>query len=168
MQMIPIALMAGSGVMQAVGAVQQANNAAGDLQAQARSNEEAARVVRGQASAREEIVRRDNARRLGEQRAAVAQSGFDPQSGSALALQVESAREAQLDSLTELYRGRLAATGYENEARALNSRSKAVKKQGYLNAAGSLMSAAGKAYGMSSAVPAAKSGAWTSGYDLID
>jgi hypothetical protein len=167
MQLIPIALMAGSGAMQAVGAIQQAGNAAADMDAQARSNMDAARVVRGQASAREEIVRRDNARRLGEQRAAVAQSGFDPQSGSTLALQVESAREAELDALTEVYRGRLQSTSLENEAGALNARAKSVKKQGYLNAAGTLIGTAGKAYGMSSALPMPKTG-WTSGYDLID
>jgi hypothetical protein len=61
------------------------------------------------ASANEDRIRRANARRLGEQRAAAAQSGFDPNSGSIAQLQGESAGEGELDALTERYKGDLNA-----------------------------------------------------------
>lgn len=153
MMAIPIILTVAAGAMQAMGSITAASNAAGEQLERAKANEEAARVARGQASAREEIVRRDNSRRLGEQRAAVAQSGFDPQTGSTLALQGESAREAELDSLTEFYRGRLQSTSLENEAGSLRARAKVTRRQGYLNAAGTVLSTAAKAYGMGAGMP---------------
>ncbi len=61
------------------------------------------------ANANEERIRRANALRLGEQRAAAAQSGFDPSSGSLASLQSESAGQAELDALTERYKGDLNA-----------------------------------------------------------
>ena len=61
------------------------------------------------ANANEERIRRSNAMQLGRQRVAAAQSGFDPNSGSIATLQAQSAGQAELDALTERYKGDLNA-----------------------------------------------------------
>ena len=61
------------------------------------------------ANANEERIRRGNAIALGRQRAAAAQSGFDPNSGSIAQLQGQSAGQAELEALTERYKGDLNA-----------------------------------------------------------
>lgn len=61
------------------------------------------------ADAKEESIRRSTSQALGEQRAAAAQSGFDPSSGSIVKLQQQSAGEAELDALTARYEGQLNA-----------------------------------------------------------
>lgn len=60
-------------------------------------------------AANEDRIRRANAIALGRQRAAAAQSGFDPSSGSMAKLQSQSAGQAELEALTERYKGDLNA-----------------------------------------------------------
>jgi hypothetical protein len=79
--------------------ISQANGqaaSAGAAKDQARVN---SRTALEQGNAPEEIQRRQNALKLGEQRAAAAESGFDPSSGSLATLQSQSAGELELDSL---------------------------------------------------------------------
>lgn len=95
-----------------VGMVTQAVGVAGSLfDAGASSVDAQNSKAMGYASsnANEERIRRANRLRLGEQRAAAAQSGFDPSSGSLASLQAESAGQAELDALTERYKGDLNA-----------------------------------------------------------
>ncbi|WP_186159002.1 virion core protein, T7 gp14 family [Burkholderia gladioli] len=66
---------------------------------------------------REETQRAQAGQQLGAQRAAVAESGFDPNSGSALDVQVQSARNAELDALQTRYQGILQGTSLEDSAR---------------------------------------------------
>lgn len=61
------------------------------------------------ADANEERIRARGAQTLGEQRAAAAQSGFDPNGGSLVTLQEQSAGNVELDALTERYKGQLNA-----------------------------------------------------------
>lgn len=61
------------------------------------------------ADANEERVRASSAQQLGEQRAVAAQSGFDPNSGSAAMLQAQSAGNAELAALTQRYAGQINA-----------------------------------------------------------
>jgi len=61
------------------------------------------------ANANEERIRQRSSQELGAQRAAAAESGFDPNSGSLAALQQQSAGNAELDALTERYKGQLNA-----------------------------------------------------------
>ncbi|SDV49187.1 virion core protein, T7 gp14 family [Chitinasiproducens palmae] len=70
-----------------------------------------------QGVAREEQQRRQSAQQLGAQRAAVSESGFDPSSGSALDVQVQSTGSAELDALQTRYQGILQANSYEEQAR---------------------------------------------------
>ncbi|MBJ9709882.1 virion core protein, T7 gp14 family [Burkholderia gladioli] len=66
---------------------------------------------------REETQRAQAGQQRGAQRAAVAESGFDPNSGSALDVQVQSARNAELDALQTRYQGILQGTSLEDSAR---------------------------------------------------
>lgn len=80
---------------------------------QAKAN---ARYSRQQGAAAEDTQRRQNALKLGEQRAAAAQSGFDSSSGSMATLQGQSAGELELDALTTRYNALMKTIGYENQA----------------------------------------------------
>lgn len=97
-----------------------------------------AHTARQQANAREEMVRRHNAQVLGHQRAAAVQSGFDPNSGSLLRIQGDSAAQAELDALTTRYEGGIQALNFQREAAGLHSQGQAAMTSGYLSAAGTL------------------------------
>ena len=62
----------------------------------------------------------------GEQRAAVAESGFDPNSGTALQVQVDSARQAELDALQQRYEGTLRGNAYDTQAREFDYQADAI------------------------------------------
>lgn len=70
------------------------------------------------ANANEESTHANDAQRLGEQRAAAAQSGFDPNSGSFLQLQQQSAGNAFLGELNQRYQGQLASWRAYNEIKS--------------------------------------------------
>jgi len=73
------------------------------------------------ADANEERVRQRSAHQLGAQRAAAVESGFDPSTGSIGTLQEQSSGNAELDALTERYKGSLNAAYVDqrvNNARA--------------------------------------------------
>lgn len=95
-----------------VGIVSQAVGVAGSLFDAGASSEDARNskaMGYASANANEERIRRANALRLGQQRAAAAQSGFDSSTGSLASLQAESAGQAELEALTERYKGDLNA-----------------------------------------------------------
>ncbi len=146
MQFAPMLLVAAAGV-QAVGQVMQGQAAASAGAAEADYLNRGATLVRQQGGAREELVRRQSTRQLGEQRAAVAQSGFVPDAGSIVDLQAESFQNAELDALTTRYQAELQALGHENDARMARWRGRVAKRQGFMNAAGTLLGAAGSYYG---------------------
>lgn len=61
------------------------------------------------ADANETRVRASNTQALGEQRASAVQSGFDANTGSLAAVQVQSAGNLELDALNQRYRGQINA-----------------------------------------------------------
>ena len=132
------ALMAASTAMQFVGNIYQGEGAGSEFNQAADAARRNAEIARQQGNAREEMIRRDSALKLGVQRAAAAQSGFDPSSGSLLDLQADSASQLELDALTARYQSRLESIGFENQANSLNAKAKAARTTGYLNAFGSL------------------------------
>lgn len=140
-----IAMLAASAVS-AVGAIASGNAQAAALEGEANQARMNARIASQQAGAREDMQRRENALRLGEQRAAMAQSGFDPSSGSALTLQGQSAANAELDALTTRYEGQLQALSFNTQAANLKRSASSARTTGYLNAAGSLLGGASKSY----------------------
>lgn len=132
----------------AVGSIYAGNQQAAQNTYAARVAEQNQTIARQQTNAREELIRREMAQRLGQQRAAAAQSGFDPSTGSLLSMQGESAGNAELEALTARYEGQLQALSFGNEAAGYRSQAKASRTTGLLNAAGSLMSSAAR-YGSS-------------------
>lgn len=144
------AMMMASAAISAVGALSSSRTAASEANANAQIASNNATLARQRGNAAEELTRRRTARALSEQRAAVAQSGFDPSSGSALALQTESAANAELDALTARYEGNLRALSFEQEANNMKARARAARSQGYVSAAGSLLQGASSAYGYQS------------------
>lgn len=133
-------------LLQAGGKLQQgfANEAAAKWQA--RMLGYGARVEQQQAGQREDAQRRMARRFLGEQRAAFGQSGTGT-GGSAADVMAQSARDAELDALTIRYEGDLRARGMKAEAEAARFAGRQAKRQGYFQAAGTLLGAAGDYYG---------------------
>lgn len=133
--------------VQAVGAIYQGQVAAAEGNAAAGVAEANARVTRQQTAVREDLIRRHNRQKLGEQRAAAVQSGFNPNEGSLAELQGESAGALEFDALTARYEGTLQALSFDTQAQSLRRQAKAASVTGYLNAAGSLLGRAGAPYG---------------------
>lgn len=111
-----------------------------------------AALSRQRGNAAEELTRRRTSRILGEQRASVAQSGFDPNSGSALELQEESSGNAELDALTARYEGNLRALSFEQESANMKTRARSAMNQGYVSAAGALLQGASSSMSYGSAL----------------
>ncbi|HEX7639821.1 MAG TPA: hypothetical protein VF457_15600 [Burkholderiaceae bacterium] len=89
-------------VTRAIGAWQTAIGAGQQAQEQRRAGYAVA-------NANEERVRRRDAQQLGAQRAAAAESGFDPNSGSLATAQAQSSGNLELDALTARYAGQVNA-----------------------------------------------------------
>lgn len=103
--------------------------------------------MRLQANAKEDLIRQQSRQKLGEQRAAAVQSGFDPNTGSLLDLQADSAGALELDALTTRYEGTLQALSFSAQADNLRRQARGAQRSGYLSAAGTLLSSAGQIYG---------------------
>lgn len=85
-----------------------------DRNAQLANNQ--AEQVYAQGVNREEAQRGQADQQLGAQRAAVAESGFNPNTGSALDTQVQSVRNAELDALQTRYQGLLQGQSLDDQA----------------------------------------------------
>jgi hypothetical protein len=125
------------------GGVQANKNAKAD----AKIAEQNKKIALQQSSAREESIRRHNRLKLGAQRAAAAQTGFDPNSGSLLELQGDSAGELELDATTARYDGVLNAISFQNQADRTRAQGRASETNSYLSAAGSLLGSMASPYG---------------------
>lgn len=152
-------LIAGT-AMQAIGAIQQGNAQAASYKSQeAASNYNAtvmdqnAGIERSQANQREEAQRREARMILGSQRAALSQAGIGS-GGSAADVMQQSATNAELDALTLRYEGDMRSRGlmigaeqerYQGRVAGMNS--KAAVKQGYMQAAGSILGGTGNYMG---------------------
>lgn len=132
--------MAANAAMQFVGSIYQGESEGSRLNTAADVAAQNSRQALQQSNAREENIRRVNASRLGEIRAAAAQSGFDPSQGSLAAVQVQSAKEMELDALTQRYDGVVQSIGFKNEEAQLRTGAKSARRTGYLNAFSSLVS----------------------------
>lgn len=99
-------------------------------------------------SANEDRIRRVNALRMGQQRAAAAQSGFDSSTGSFANLQAQSAGQAELDALTERYKGDLNAWKMDEQvARQRDKFGYVLDPVGHRSKAASVLFGAGISYG---------------------
>ncbi len=111
------AAVAGAGaLMSGINQSNQYGQQADALDRNAALSDQQAGQVFAQGVQREETQRAQAGQQLGAQRAAVAESGFNPNTGSALDVQVQSARNAELDALQTRYQGILQGTSLEDQA----------------------------------------------------
>lgn len=153
-------LMLAAAAVQAIGAIQAGQAAKEEANARAQANiynakvkEMQAGIARQQANAREEQQRRKGRQLLGEQRAAIAESGVGFM-GSPLDIAEQSATRAELDSLTIRYEGELESKGlladaeqqrYESKVNVMAGKN--AMKGAYLSATGALLSGGSRYYG---------------------
>ena len=149
-----------SAVIGALSAISSSQQAKAQYKAQAQANEYNAAVMRDRADTtrsafnqREEQQRRSNRLAAGKRAAAAAQSGLGLD-GSNADVEQQSAVFAELDALNIRYQGDLEARGLLSQASleswqsGLNrGYSTAAGQQGYLNAAGAVLSSASSYYG---------------------
>jgi len=129
---------------------QQADAAAQAANYNALSDQSRATVALQQGNAQEESQRRQAAIALGNQNAAMAQSGTDLASGSALDLYKQSATNAELDALNIRYGSQLQAQGLQSQStldamQATQDQRNAstAMSNGYLNAGAAALSSYG-------------------------
>lgn len=166
------AIAAGSAGLGAIGSIMGANQQAAGYRQQADAAERNAQLSDIQArqaydagTQNELAQRRSASQQQADVRAAVAESGVDPGSGSALLIQQQSARDMEMDALTTRYEALLQGSAYEQQAAqdrytasTLRQSAKGARRAGYLGAATSILtSAAG--YGLGRWAPASKTGA---------
>lgn len=140
-----VATVAGIG-LQTLSEVQAAEQRAQSSEALRQILGQEAASIRDAAAREAEQERRRTARILGKLRATGAAAGIDISTGSALLLELDSAKEAELSRLTILHRGELRAIGRQQEAifaarrRDIARRSKfGIGLKGGLRAAGSVL-----------------------------
>lgn len=133
------ALTAASSIRQGQAAEAQANYTAAQ-------EEENAKQAAQQTSTMEDEQRARARKVIGAQIAAQSQSGTQL-SGSASDLLRESLFNAEADAQQIRYEGKTRSQGMLSQATASRFTGKLARQQGTLNAAGSLMSGAAKAYG---------------------
>lgn len=126
---------------------QRSNAAMEDYNAQVATQQ--AQIARQNAGAREDAQRRAGDQKNAKLRAAAAESGFDPGSGTIGLVQEQSADKSELDALMIRYAGNLEARGYNSEtvlnqyrANALRSNAADTTRGGYVGAAAGLLSSA--------------------------
>jgi hypothetical protein len=131
--------------MSAVGAVGQANAAAsaGKYNAQMKQNQAVASM--DQANADAQRVQREGTRAAGSLLAGYGASGVATDEGSPLDVLRDSWTQNALDVSNIMYRGRLKATGYYNDATLDRHSAEVASEQGPLNASAYLLTGAGRA-----------------------
>lgn len=143
---IPIAMAAGAPMLQAYGQYMQAGAEADAMRAQARGLEGNASINDLQTNSAENLQRRRAGAVLGEQRAAIAQSGFG--SGGTMGDIVrQSVTSSELDALAIRYEGRIRSDEMRGQAEQLRFGAKQTKKAAGLGLATSLLTGAAGGYG---------------------
>lgn len=146
-----VAAMIAAAVVTAYSAVRsgQAQSAAASYNAKVADQN--AEAMRQQGAAAQEQQRQDAMRKLGLMQANYGASGVDPSTGSPLDVFADSVQKSTLDNLTTKYNYQMRALGYQNSSTLDSFQSDQASTSGYLNAAGSLLGGASKAYGYYSA-----------------
>lgn len=158
---LAIALTIGSTLLGAAGQIQQgqataaANNYNAKVQEMnAQLSERRSRDAIDRGKADEQRKRTEVARVMGAQKAAMAANGVDIGYGSPLDTIVDTAKMGELDALT--IRSNSYREAYDDNVDAVNKRAgaklsrmnaNAAETAGYLGAAGTVLTGAGKAYG---------------------
>ncbi len=131
--------------MSALSSISQGNQQAAAYKAQANVDTINANNTSMAYAAKEQNLRRQQAQKLGEARAASAENGTLG-TGSSLDVQEEDTTQANLDALTLRYEGQAQRTNYLNSAAQNRSNASGARKAGYIGALSSVLSG-GMRYG---------------------
>lgn len=174
------ALAVAGGGLGVASSIMQGNQQASSLKQQAAASEKNAQISDLQARQaydaglqNELAQRRSSGQQQSDVRAAVAESGFDATSGTALAIQQQSARDMEMDALNTRYQALLQGYGHERQAdmdrytaKTLRKSARGARRAGYIGAATSALTAAA-GYGLAKGAPAAAAaGGGSSGVTL--
>lgn len=149
-----------SGVVGAIGAIQQGNAAAASENSAAQAarynaemDRQRAVMALQQGNAQEEASRRESRAKMGNLRAGLAENGIGLDSGTGADLVQESSLNSELDALNIRYNAQINARGYNEQAKlndysaeAARGRAKTARTAGFLGAAGSILTGAGGYY----------------------
>lgn len=146
MAFVPVLMVAGAAIS-AMGAIAQADAAkkSASYNAQMRTNEAKSALDQATQDANQSRIRSQHA--MGSISAGYGAAGVATDEGSPLDVLAMSASNAKYDEQTIKYRANVRATGYYNEATLSRYGAKVAEGQGYMNAASSLLTGAGRAYG---------------------
>lgn len=123
----------------------QAQKQAAEYQAAVAANN--AQMVEKQGEQAAQAKMRENAMRLGAQRVTFAANGVDPNSGSALRVQEDSAVQGGLEAANIQYGALVRGMGLMNEAQMARAAGKQAAYAGNMAAAGNLLSGASQVAG---------------------
>lgn len=143
---VTIGLMVVGTLVSAVGAIQQGQAAAAAARTNAEIADRNAKVARATAAQDAETKDRENRLRLGAIIANYGASGVS-MAGTPLDVLGDSARQAEFEKQTILYKGDLRAMGFEDSASLDRANAKAAKRAGYFKAGSALLSGAGNIAG---------------------
>jgi len=135
------ALSLGASFLSGAGSIQagKAENAASQYNATV--NEIQARQAGEQAALKASEIARRSRQTQAAGRASALANGFE-QSGSVVDVLNQAARGDELDALTAVYDGSVAAAGLKSEAALNRARGRSAKRAGYMGAASSLLAGA--------------------------
>lgn len=134
-----------SAAVSAAGAMQAANAQAEAAKYNEKVQEQNARTAKEQAAAVAGQKMRENNQRLATGRAAATQNGFEL-SGSPMDVIDQANSQGYLDYLTAIYEGKVAATGYQNNAELYRMEAANARKAGAIGAGSVLLSGVSDAY----------------------
>lgn len=153
---------AAGGIIQGIRSIYSGNaaGAAADYNANLAHTNAGAAIAQSQEIARRQGQHANQV--IGQERANVGASGV-ALGGSALDAIAQSTAQAELQRRSTLYKGEVAAYGFESNARLDRMRASSARTSGYLGAAGSLLGTAGK---MAGEIPSGGSGTLTPEGDI--
>lgn len=151
-------------VTQTVGALQRGRQEQAMYDYQARQAEADARVERELGEVRAAKIRKAGSRQQAEAVAALAASGVDVNSGTALKIQQQITRDAAEDAQTALLSGNYRGARLESEAGAMRTAGRNARTASFGTAASSLMAGASRIKGGWRVSPEVEAyrGTWTS------
>ena len=153
-------------VLQGVGQINQTKSEAAAANETARNLKYSGLMAKAAAIQRENASRKKNRQVLGEQRAAFAQSGVDPSSGSALDIQGDTFSNVELDALMLRHKGDLDKAEADTQANQFRRKADDIQAALPLKLAGTALMAAAS-YGAASSAAAARQTAFAAGSENL-
>lgn len=145
MAFIGIVATLASAAVSAIGAIQSGNAQAAAATYNARVQEQNAKVAQDQAASVASQKIRENRQRMAAGRGAVMQNGFEL-TGTPLDILDQADVQGNLDYLTAIYDGKVAATGYQNNATLYKMEAKNARRAGMIGAGTAMLSGVADAF----------------------